>query len=77
MTVTNTEIVTPAKIPMGYLIMKQDPTTLVLTAEDGILYPTQQAAMTALVAATANDVADTVYLILHSHVISGVLATVT
>ena len=77
MTVTNTEIVTPAKIPMGYLVMKQHPTTFVLTAEDGILYPTQQAAMTALVAATADDGETTRYLILKAHVLSGVLATVT
>lgn len=77
MAVTNTEIVTPAKIPMGYLIMKQDPTTLVLTAEDGVLYATQQAAMAALLVATEDDVSTTTYLILHSHVISGVLATVT
>ena len=77
MTVTNTEIVTPAKIPMGYLVMKQDPTTLVLTAEDGVLYATQQLAMAALEAASADDSETTRYLILKSHVISGVLATVT
>ena len=77
MTVTNTEIVTPAVIPSGYLIVIQDVTTLVLAVEDGVIYPTQQAAQTALLAATANDVATKRYLILRVEVMGGTLATVT
>lgn len=66
------EIVNSRLFPKGgYLAVTKDATTGVLTAVDGVVYEDQADAQAAINTAADSAVADTIYLILRTYVLSG------